>query len=90
MKHLLLALLMVLQTPAVREDYPGQKDHGQPPDGWMCVHQNYELSVPLDHACNCERACDEETGKVVEDKQCKVWCHADHCSCDMSNKQACK
>jgi hypothetical protein len=27
---------------------------------------------------------------VVEDKQCKVWCHADHCSCEMSNTKACK
>jgi hypothetical protein len=53
------------------------------------MHQNFELSVPPDHACTCERSCDEQTGQVVEDKQCKVWCHADHCSCDMSNKKAC-
>ena len=89
MRYLLLALLLAPQATTLREDYPGQRAHGQPPDGWMCVHQNYELSVPVDHACNCERICDD-SGKVVEDQQCKVWCHADHCSCEMSNKQACK
>lgn len=87
MKVLWLTLLLVFQTTP--EDYPGQRDHAMPPAGWMCMPQNYELNVPPDHACNCERSCDE-TGKVVEDRKCKVWCHADHCSCTISNQKACK
>ena len=89
MKYL-LCLLLLLQTATPPEDYPGQSNHAAPPAGWMCEPQNYELSVPPEHACTCERMCDSETGKVIEDKRCKVWCHPDACKCIISNKTACK
>lgn len=85
---LVLAAVLVAQQPD--EPYPGQGNHAQPPAGWYCEHQNVALSVPPAHACSCERMCDDATGKVIEDKQCTVWCHGDSCKCDMSNKQACK
>lgn len=89
MRTLIFVLLLALQTVTQPEDYPGQHDHAQPPDGWMCEHQNYELSVPPAHACNCERSCDTESGRVIEDKQCKVYCHMDHCHCQIANESAC-
>jgi hypothetical protein len=89
MKGLLFALTVaaVLQRP--EEPYPGQSQHGQPPEGWFCEHQNYALSVPASHACSCERSCDEN-GAVVEDKKCTTWCWPKSCKCDMSNTKACK
>jgi hypothetical protein len=86
-KYLLLAALLVWQTSD--EPYPGQSRHAEPPAGWFCIHQNAELSVPAAHACSCERSCDEN-GQVREDQSCTVFCHADHCHCDMSHKTACK
>jgi hypothetical protein len=83
----LLTLALLLQNPD--EPYPGQGSHQPPPDGWFCEHQNYTLTVPEAHACNCERGCDAN-GAVVEDKTCTVYCHADHCHCGMANKQGCK
>lgn len=87
MKYLLVAILLVWQAP--EEPYPGQGHHAEPPAGWFCVHQNFELSVPPAHVCNCERTCDEN-GTIHEDQECTVFCHADHCHCDMSNRSACK
>jgi hypothetical protein len=86
-KYLIVAVLLLAQSP--QEPYPGQKQHAEPPNGWFCEHQNYELSVPPAHACSCERTCDEN-GTTHEDQTCTVFCHADHCHCDMSNKSACK
>jgi hypothetical protein len=81
----LLGFAVLAQQP---EPYPGQNQHAEPPAGWVCQHQNYELSVPPDHACACERGCDEQ-GVLHEDKQCKVYCHADHCTCQIAHKDLC-
>lgn len=80
MKWFLLVGFFVMQ--AGQEPYPGQGSHQQPPEGWFCEHQNYQLSVPPAHTCFCERVKDEN-GVVHEDKDCTVWCHMDHCHCDM-------
>lgn len=91
MRTLLLALLLALQvTQEPPEPYEGQRNHAPPPDGWYCMGQNYELTVPPAHVCACERMCDDETGQIHEDRNCTVWCHASHCHCDVSNKTACK
>ena len=81
MKTLALVILLLLQT----EQYPGQRDHAIPPEGWKCEHQNFELSIPVDHMCNCERMYSEEEGRVIEDKQCSVYCHMDHCACPIND-----
>lgn len=83
----LVAVVLALQSP---EPYPGQGQHQQPPDGWYCEHQNYSLTVPVAHACNCERMYDPDTCAVHEDRQCTVWCWPDHCHCGVTNKGACK
>lgn len=90
MRLLLVTLALALTSFQEPEPYPGQREHAVPPDGWMCEHQNYTLTVPVDHACNCERSCDGETGQVIEESQCLVYCHASHCSCPVSNMQACR
>lgn len=87
MKYLLFALALTLQAA---EPYPGQSEHREPPEGWQCKPQNYTLTVPVDHACNCERTCDPETHQVVEDKQCTVYCHMDHCACVVANMKDCQ
>lgn len=76
---------LMLQTP---EPYPGQGQHAEPPAGWVCEHQNFDLSVPQAHVCACERGCDD-TGVLHEDQSCKVYCHADHCHCPMQHKDLC-
>lgn len=82
---LLAAALMAQQS----EPYEGQREHRAPPAGWFCEPQNYTLTVPPAHACSCERMCDETTGQIREDQQCTVYCHMDHCHCEISNKTAC-
>jgi len=82
-KAAILAIFLLAQTPT--EQYPGQHDHAAPPEGWMCEHQNYELSVPRDHMCSCERMFSEEENRVIEDKQCSVYCHMDHCTCPIND-----
>lgn len=87
MKIALLLIALLLQTA---EPYPGQSNHAEPPKDWYCANQNYELTVPPAHVCGCERMCDSETGEIREDRTCTVWCHADHCHCQVSNQQACR
>ena len=84
------ALLLAFILQVASEPYPGQSGHAQPPDGWVCLHQDANLSVPAAHVCSCEKHCDEN-GKVVEDRECAVWCWGDHCHCEMSKgaKAAC-
>ena len=86
MKSLFLVVALMMQVSS--EPYPGQGEHAKPPDGWMCEPQNYELSVPVAHVCNCERMYDDNTKSVIEDRECTVFCHADHCACPMSNDPA--
>ena len=71
------------------EAYPGQHDHAQPPDGWTCHMPPADLSGDQAHWCNCERSCDQETQVIHEDKQCKTFCHGDHCTCPMSGAKRC-
>lgn len=85
---LLTATLVLAQQPD--EPYPGQRNHQEPPKDWYCMGQNYELSVPPAHVCACERMCDTETGQLHEDQKCTVYCHHDHCHCQIANHQACK
>lgn len=90
MKYALLALLLALQvTEPPREAYPGQSEHAKPPDGWFCEVQNYDLSVPRDHVCSCERMCDETTGAVREDRNCSVYCWPAACKCPVGHSDAC-
>ena len=74
-----LTLLLVAQEPS--EQYPGQREHRKPPDGWSCLHQNIALTVPPNRVCACERACDPETGITTEDRSCSAWCHRPSCEC---------
>jgi hypothetical protein len=82
MRVLALMALLVLQNP--QEPYPGQSQHQEPPAGWVCMNQNFELSVPKEHVCRCERM-KKEDGSIVEDPSCTVFCHADHCACAMGD-----
>lgn len=85
MKYLLSIIVFAVTIQTPQEQYPGQSEHATPPDGWMCEHQNYELTVPVDHMCNCERMYSEEENRVIEDKQCSVYCHMDHCKCPIND-----
>ncbi len=84
-KLLLLPLLvfaLAMQTPTP-EDYPGQRGHGQPPDGWYCSHNDPNPAK----ACTCKRMdtshdCDDPSS-VREDRACKVYCHKSHCHCQV-------
>ena len=71
------------------EQYPGQHDHAQPPEGWMCHQPPIDLSGDQTHWCSCERSCDEETQVVHEDEKCTTNCHSDHCKCPMGNAKRC-
>lgn len=87
---LLVVAALVAQDAPPPERYPGSNEHRQPPDGWTCEPQNYSLSVPPEHACSCERMCDETTGKVLEDKACGSWCWPAACKCPIGHSDACK
>lgn len=90
MKTIALVLMTLsLVAQQTDEPYPGQGQHAQPPEGWFCEHQNYELTVPPAHACSCERSCSPETGTIIEDQKCTVYCHASHCHCHVANQKAC-
>jgi hypothetical protein len=82
---ILLALALMLQQDG--EQYPGQRNHAAPPEGWFCQHQ-YSIGgvpqVPEDHICACARTCMDNadgTQSTVEDPKCAVYCHKDHCDC---------
>jgi hypothetical protein len=53
------------------------------PAGQFCAHVTRANPRPA-HPCGCQRHCSEGEGgdeAVVEDAQCKQYCHADHCHC---------
>ncbi len=61
------------------------------PPGHVCVRAE-DVHGPTDHPCTCHRHCadvqddDGHHGAViVEDPQCKQWCHKDKCSCPVEN-----
>jgi hypothetical protein len=86
MRTLFIAFALAATLAAQSDEkYPGQSTHQPPPDGWMCEHQNYDLTVPADHMCSCERMYSEEQERVIEDKQCSVYCHMDHCACPIND-----
>lgn len=79
MRFAILLVALSLQAPLPPEDYPGQRNHEKPPDGWFCSanhpHPAHNCScVRLDTSQDCE-------GTPNEDRACKVWCHRAHCKC---------
>ena len=51
----------------------------EPPAGWFCSPKASEM----DHKCACKRMDSDQMceGTPQEDRECKVWCHKDHCRC---------
>jgi hypothetical protein len=88
---LLIALVFAAGVLAqvADEPYPGQSEHREPPAGWMCHRPPVDLKGDQSHWCSCERTCDQDTQVVHEDKNCAVFCHADHCQCDIANASRC-
>jgi hypothetical protein len=75
-----LVLGLALQTtPVPPEDYPGQREHREPPAGWYC----HPAARGLAHRCTCKRMASGADCDVItkEDPQCKVWCHPSRCLC---------
>jgi hypothetical protein len=72
------------------EPYPGQGEHAEPPKGWFC---SSHPSAPRDHKCDCKKTCAKPTDEdgntidgpmiVTEDARCTVFCHKDHCACEV-------
>ncbi len=75
------------------EQYPGQREHKEPPADYFC-----EQVADAAHRCDCpgmqkDPMCkkdpegpEEETGPTMEESQkCSVYCWKDHCRC----KRAC-
>ncbi len=65
--------------------YPGQHDHAEPPKGWYCFPDAKEPS----HRCACKNMARDKDDPVClkdteEDQACAVWCHKDHCGCQMA------
>lgn len=85
LKYVLALMLVLAQAPAPPEDYPGQREHQQPPPGWFCAHHDTVHAK----ACGCKRmnqAEDCETGPITEDRACRVWCHPTFCRCPVNCK----
>jgi hypothetical protein len=80
----LLMLLVATLASAQREDYPGQRDHLEPPKGWYCTH---DKRAPKTHQCTCYRMCGKDKAgnpTLAEDVTCKTYCHPKSCSCPTS------
>lgn len=73
---------LILQDPLPPEDYPGQRQHGKPPDGWFCSHNDPHPAK----SCSCVRVDTSQDceGTPTEDRMCKVWCHKQHCKCPIA------
>ncbi len=65
------------------------------PPGQFCEHMTAANGKPP-HPCACQRECKPDTSaddqgnlhdtvRIVEDPQCKQYCHADHCHCPVKN-----
>lgn len=86
MRGLVIGLALGLFGAQQPEPYPGQGSHQEPPDGWFCQRQNLDETVPHEKVCHCVRICrtDEHgTQEIQEDTGCTVWCHRDHCRCEV-------
>lgn len=83
MKGLALAVLLVLQGTPAPEQYPGQREHREPPPGYFCSHDAKDAA----HKCTCKRMAmpDEHgcCGEPKEDPTCSVYCHASRCTCEV-------
>ena len=86
MKQLLIAAMVLAAGIASgyqeREAYPGQREHKEPPKGWMCTsHPSVPKNSP--HHCECKRMCAQgpDGRHVIEDSKCKVYCHPKSCTC---------
>lgn len=69
------------------EQYPGQKDHAEPPKDWVC---SGAPNTPADHKCACSNMPKDSKDPICavyenqDDPQCSVYCHKDHCACKSS------
>lgn len=78
----LLCALVLAAFAGAQEPYPGQSEHREPPEGWVCSnHPN----APKDHKCGCNPECtknDDGTMTIQEDVKCTVYCWKEkHCAC---------
>lgn len=67
------------------EPYPGSRNHEDPPKGWFCTPK----AVQVSHRCACKNMAKDPDDPVCqsdtqEDPVCKVWCHKDHCMCQLA------
>ncbi len=88
-KHFLPALMMLVALTQAQppEAYPGQRQHKEPPKGWMCTTNDKNPAK----RCHCKKmakatpedpVCEEQ--EIPEDSQCTVWCWmGGHCACDV-------
>ena len=86
MKTLLLALMAVAVLAQQDPNRPFP-NHEQPPEDWFCSRQNVNESVPAAHVCDCERMCRKDSDGAeftAEDPLCKVFCHKEHCHCEVT------
>lgn len=76
-----LGIVAAQQAP---EQYPGQRDHAMPPEGWEC---NGAPGTPADHKCACSNMPKDSKDPIcavfenADDPKCSVYCHKDHCAC---------
>lgn len=80
-KALLLTLLLMGVVAQEPDEYPA---------GSFCTPKGdvvNHLQTP-DHPCHCAKMYDRqpndpycETSPVRESRDCKQWCHSDHCGC---------
>lgn len=80
---LFLTLVLTAQQDPARP-FP---NHEEPPAGWNCSRQNLNGTVDEAHACGCRRMCQKDGDGneiVAEDPACKVFCHKDHCTCEVT------
>jgi hypothetical protein len=78
MRHIALAVIVLGQISLAQTDVPFP-NHEEPPAGWFCTNK----AADTDHKCSCKRMDVDSMceGTPQEDRECKVWCHKDHCRC---------
>jgi hypothetical protein len=78
MKQMALAVILLGQISLAQTDQPFP-NHEEPPAGWFCTQK----AADTDHKCSCKRMDADAMceGTPQEDRECKVWCHKDHCRC---------
>ena len=77
----LFGIAVMAQQPDPSQPFP---NHEEPPPGWFCTADARQA----DHKCACRNMPKEPNDPVChsetqEDATCKVFCHADHCRCQM-------